>query len=337
MAYTLVCTLASSILPYLVVKTYNQNELYAFLKRLVLFTATIGFIYALQSFLDLGLRTEAGKLVGEFGIERVRGPLFGSSTGHLILIPAFGFSINELIVSFSKKSNRLFWSMISLSLLFVILALGSRAAVICLAAFVIIMIPLLRGLGKKILTFAVVAFMLCIALALLNLQANTDRLSNMEDMTRLTTHRTAWDIVTSSSIPQLLIGHGYGSYWPWYLADIEDGGARATGRFMNKTSFGPILYHPHSVLLLLVVELGILGLCFYIYSIWFLLKMVIYVKAYAKFIPFICGTASASLAFFFDLFLFKSWELSSIWWLFLFSSINIVLFPANKGTRKISK
>lgn len=55
----------------------------------------------------------------------------------------------------------------------------------------------------------------------------------------------------------VLLGQGEQSVWPWLATEMASGGS---GPFVRETTFGPLLYHPHSTYLAAAAELGLVGL-----------------------------------------------------------------------------
>ncbi len=322
MLFTIIVSFSACLLAYFIVSLFISNkELYNFIKTLVIFICIIGALYSVESYFPLGLRSADGIEILDFGIQRVKGPLFGSSTGHLILVPALSFAIGEYILPKHKITKH--WNLIGFILVLTIISLGSRAGIVCMLISFSIIILFIKDIRKKILSIILIIFLLIFSLFWIDQYIDTSRFYQIEDISRLTTHQTSWHILTSS-IPTSIAGHGYGSYWPWYLMDIEDGGARATGQYINWTNFGAVLYHPHSLLLLLIVELGIAGLSFFVYLWYILVKTFICAIKFQSFVPYVAGILGTNFALLFDFFIFKNWGLSLIWWIFVFAGISLV-------------
>ena len=97
---------------------------------------------------------------------------------------------------------------------------------------------------------------------------------------------------------------------------MEGGGAYATNRFFISTSKGEVLFNPHSVILMLVVELGFVGLLF----AFKLLELPVYLvivswrKRYCTCLA--CGLLASIPALFLDFPMFKYWPMSFFWWIY---------------------
>ena len=95
MGYCMALTAASGILAYLVIS--SVSDVRGFLWRLVVALSCVCGLYTAQSVLGLGLRDAAAVTLNDFGMERVRGPLFEASTGYFLLIPAMAFALQETL------------------------------------------------------------------------------------------------------------------------------------------------------------------------------------------------------------------------------------------------
>lgn len=318
MSFTLLMAVAAPVQAAGVMSSYSEAETKEFLDRLVLFLAAICLIYTAESVFNLGLRSDEGRNLGlDFGIQRVRGPLFGPSTGYLLLLPAIGWSMR----AFFDKRKKLFTACLTAgSLLAALLGLGSRAALILLGCYMLVLALMMKQLRRKVLATALLAFMSAGAAALIYGSADTQRLQKFEDNYRTATYETAWRILESEGVISSLAGQGYGAIWNWYRRDILYGDKIAIGDNIIATGYGVSLYHSHSTLLELIVEFGLPGV------IWLLLLSTALLK-----LPRISPDTSwrayswavviSVLAFGFDLFLFKSVRVSGVWWIFVFGAL----------------
>ena len=93
MGYCMALTAASGILAYLVIS--SVSDVRGFLWRLVVALSCVCGLYTAQSVLGLGLRDASAITLNDFGMERVRGPLFEASTGYFLLIPAMAFALQR--------------------------------------------------------------------------------------------------------------------------------------------------------------------------------------------------------------------------------------------------
>jgi len=99
MFYTLCVACAAFLLPTCVIASVTVEDVRSLARALSLGLAAVGAAYALESFFSLGLRSELGRFYNlSFGVERLRGPLFQPSTGHIVLLPACAFFAQELVI-----------------------------------------------------------------------------------------------------------------------------------------------------------------------------------------------------------------------------------------------
>lgn len=323
MLYTLILTFSGFLLAYNLIAKRSDKSVRPFLWRLTVYLAVLGLIYSAESFFSLGLRNEISNDATDFGIQRVRGPLFGSSTGYFILIPALAFSIQEII---QNRVQRLFKLSIVISLMITIISLGSRAGLLILCIFFVLLLFFTKDRKQRFFAVALMIIIATIAIILVFSQANTDRITSLEDTARSSTYLTALEILKDRSVSLNIFGSGYGSYWHWYIPDIED--EKAVFDFV-KTRFGFMLYHPHSTLLLLVVELGVPGLL-YVFILFKILFQTLIRNLKGGPEPiFTCGVAASGFSMFFDFFIFKSTQVNVLWWIFLFGALALPVMQAD--------
>ena len=326
MLYTLMGTASAFLLGYSLIANRSAESVRSFLWWVTVCLAGIGLLYSAESFFSLGLRSELGKEpwhLNDFGIQRVRGPLFTASKGYFILIPALAFCIQETI---QNRTGRLFKLAVVLSLLITTIALGSRAGLIILGLFFLSLIVFLKG-RQRVFVILMVIIVTIIAGTLVFSKARTDRLQSLEDDARAETHRAAWGIITHRSIIANILGSGYGSYWNWYLKEgrtiLYDW--QVVDRRI-RTPFGRMLHHPHSVLLLLAVEVGVVGLLYFL-ALWTVLaRIFLHNLRGGSFSIFTSGVVASGFSMFFDLFFFKPSQLqfNALWWIFLFGALALI-------------
>ncbi|MDX2178249.1 MAG: O-antigen ligase family protein [Bryobacteraceae bacterium] len=314
MRLTLIYASAAPLLAWGVVGGYSREDLYHFVWRLSAFLALVSVVYAAESILSLGLRSELGQnTLLDFGIERVRGPLFGSSTGYLVLLPALAFAIQHVI---DVKSRRAAGLGMVLALLVTMLGLGSRAALVLLSIYLVLLSFLIKSARKRLLAVLLTVVFTAAAAGLVFSQANTDRLQNFEDDSRRATHVTAARAVEEQPLSTTLRGAGYGAIWNWYLTDSRNGERLATGDNIIRTPFGPSLYHSHSTFLEMAMELGAVGAVAFATMSFGFLSLVARCWRRGVLQAFSCGLAATGLGLLFDLFLFKNTTVNLIWWLY---------------------
>jgi len=324
MLYTLLTTASAVALGYVMIANRPSDTVRAFLWRLTLYLAALGLLYSAESLFSLGLRSDLGTELdsGDFGIQRVRGPLFASSTGFFILLPAAAFAVQQLV---RRRTHWLLSWVVALALITTLIMLGSRAALLLLGLFIVLLLfAYNKDTRRSAVVFLVIPSVL-LAITLVFSVADTSRFQDLHDEGRFETHRTSWQIIAHRPLMTTLLGSGYGSYWPWYLPDVEFGAAELyelglyTGLVSNR--FGILLYHPHSTLLLLVVEAGVIGFLYFI-ALWFVLMRLLRRSLFGGTSAiFGIGVVVSGLSMLSDLFLFRMPQLSVLWWVFFFGAL----------------
>ena len=332
MKFTLIFAGASLLVAYILIARKSAESVRLFLWRLTISLAGVGMLYTVATIAGTeieGVRSEINAAQNAYGILRVVGPLFGASTGYFILVPALAFSVQEF---YRSSTQRLFKLGIMFALMLTIVGLASRAALLILGIFFIFLSFSMKNKKQAIASVALLIIIISAAGSIFFSQASSDRLKTFEDSARLDTHLISSQIINHRDFEFNVVGSGYGSYWPWYLADLEnDINSNMT---MFKTRFGDVLYHPHSVFLILVVELGIFGML-YLLWLWIVLgRLLTRNFKNAAFPIFSCGVVASAFSIFFDLFLFKGAQISVLWWLYIFGALSL---NSNTSQSELSK
>lgn len=330
MAFSLLLTLAAPMQAAGLLSFYDREQVQSFLNRLVLFLAMICLIYTAESVLGLGLRSEAGNSINsDFGMQRVRGPLFGSSTGYMLILPAFGWTLHTIL---QNRLPRSFAVATAFCLLAAYLGLGSRAGLILFGLFLAGLIVILRQLKKSGVTVLLTAVLSIGSAVLVYSRADTQRFSSFEDTHRRLTYQTAWNIIASEGPGSLLAGQGYGSIWSWYRRDILNTSRIALGDNLVMTGYGNSLYHAHSTLLVLVIEFGLAGIVWLAFTVRHFARMPLIRGATAGWRVFTFALLVSLLSYGFDLFLFKEVRVNAVWWLFAIAAYQLQT-PAKANAR----
>jgi O-antigen ligase len=320
MMFTLILTASSFLLGYNAIVKRPVASVRLFLWRLTVGLAGVGLLYtvaSLSSFQFAGVRSA---LINDPTV-RVQGPLFGSDDGYFVLIPALAFAIQDLI---QTPSQRLFKLIIIFILMLTLIGLGSRGAMLIIGIF--LCLTILFNKNKKIAALAaigVIVFVI-IAAAIVFATSNTgDRLQSLEDSSRSDTYSTSFKIIGNQTTYLKILGSGYGSYWNWYILDIEDGSDADGGRTFKiiQTSFGRILYHPHSTFLLLIVELGMLGFLYFLFLWTTYARLLLRDSRKLEFPIFACGMVASGFSLFMNFYVFRLQMLTCLWWIFLFGAL----------------
>ncbi len=319
MLYTLVLVGTSSFLGYSLIAKMSPQKVHQFLWKLTIFIAAIGILYTVFTFFSIGIggvRTEANSVASQVGVGRVTGPLIGSANGYFILIPALAFSIQQLI---NSRHQTLLKLIVVFSLLLTTIGTGSRGALLCLGIFLLFLIFSLKQKKQAAITAFIVIILITPAIGIYLSKANrvADRVQSFESSDRSAAYSISNQIVENRDIEINFLGSGYGSYWSWYLASIE------RDSDLIWTRFGDVLYHPHSTFIILVIELGLIGLIYFVH-LWTILFSLILSNFYTARLPILnCGVTASAFGVFFDSFIFKGATYNAIWWIFLFATLAI--------------
>jgi hypothetical protein len=310
------CTL---MFAFFVISPLSAAALPSFLFQLVGFISVVGLVYSAESFLGLGFRSELGQFYNTFGfgIDRVHGPLFASSRGQFILIPALAFVIEGFL---RERGNRLWTGLQILGLTITLLGLGSRAAILLLALLALTVAVLARRQWLAVVALLPIGYL---GWVLVFSQASGDRLRSFEDSTRLQTHRTAWDMLRNRDFSENIVGSGYGSIWPWYMEDALEGDRIAKGRDLRTIERGQVLFEAHSLPLILLIELGVVGGIFLLRLTKDLVALVIDGIRSGNYAVFAAGVAISALSGFGETLIFKDAKVSGIWLLFVFAAMRL--------------
>jgi O-antigen ligase len=325
MGLSLALFAASVTFAYSYTSILSQTDLQAVCLGSTLFVAATGVLYSADSFFTLGLRGAAFAVKEDaFGIVRVGGPLYGSSTGYFVLVPALGFVGDQFL---RKGGRKLSYVLAGVALALTLIGLGSRGGLLVAVVFVALALSavlspqtLLKvGVFLLILTFS--------TLALLSSLETTERLYHPEDEGRLKLHAKAFQILKHRSVIENVAGSGYGSVWPWYRLDSAIFRRQYWQQVQTEYGLytaGQYLYHSHSVFLFAVVELGLPGsLCLFalVGTLWRIYGLS---RKLGMWRLGAAGLAASGLGLFLDLFLFYRPRQCLIWWVWLFSLIRLL-------------
>ena len=108
------------------------------------------------------------------------------------------------------------------------------------------------------------------------------------------------------------------------LTEAEGGDLYLTGRYFRHTRFGILLYHPHSTVLALGVEMGLVGISFLVaLAAAVLAALRRSLRSRADSI-FALGVAVSTLSLGFDLFILRRPTRDAVWWVFLFGLLALI-------------
>lgn len=262
----------------------------------------------------------------------------GAAIYHMVLLLALGILLRAAL---SGERRLLSWAGVAVCTVGILLT-GSRAGLLCLVAFVALVALLLALRGQARLVAPLVGGLVVVLGLVLAFVPVARRLLQAGDMGRQANMETAlrtW----SSTTHYELFGIGSGRMWPWYI--FETGHATIPWRGLIQTGFGRGTTNPHSVVLGVLTELGLVGIVLLLGLVGTL--VVCFVLAWRRLasseraLAGQVGTAPASTgadgnplvrvaallplvalvaslpAFLFDFYLFKNYAISFWWWFVL--------------------
>jgi O-antigen ligase len=193
------------------------------------------------------------RIVPGLGFIRVFGPLGKATTLNFILFPVLGFTTGMLFVPGYSKT---FWGLITFVIFATIVGTGSRGAVLCMAAFGILILVTLRVV-KALKVIVPVALILGGVTIFTGIP---QRYLEMVDPGRTETYKTAFRAF-SSRPRNVIVGVGNGGMYSM-LHDNTIRGLRGQQRWYlltKETEFGFTLRSAHSTVTQVLVETGSVG------------------------------------------------------------------------------
>lgn len=320
MFYSLIVLSAVLVCAYSLIENLTYQQLIAFNKHLAFALAAAAAIYTLESVFSLGLRSPEGVVIDPyFGIDRVKGPIFAASTGYFAIMPALGLLVTD---SFSKKGGRIVGLAAISALVVALVGTGSRGGMIVFCAFILFIVCLVKGTLKRIFIVFLSVVIICGAIYFVFQEANATRFNDLYDVKRQNFYSEAALIIASRSGFYDILGSGYGSHWPWYRLDEFVRAQRFS--WSVSTADGQLTadsesYHPHSLPIVLCVELGLVGLAYLVFLVSAMLRIGKTLVAKRHLTIWAIGMVVTCIAFWFDLFLLYHPIVFETWWISLLS------------------
>lgn len=198
-----------------------------------------------------------------------------------------------------------------------VLATGSRGGLLALVAWVVLLaVQLLfgrNGRQRRLWPWLVTAGAgIGVAVVVAVLFPSLGRLFSLGDPLReqnLFSALTWW----TRDWQTIVAGAGSGQVWPWFA--IDSGLVPAPGERMVPTPAGQVLLSPHSTLLAVVVELGLVGALLAGVMVFALCKLALRGREDAFAAPLALALLATLVAFLFDTYLFKEFGNAFWWWL----------------------
>lgn len=327
--FVLACSGAAMAVACLLVGAQDGPGLVRLIDRLTLAMAAVATAYVLKSWYAAALGLDFIRLQEQ----RTGGPLASPAVLHFPILPALAWAAGRALVE--RGRQRWLWLAVAAAVAFAILSTRSRGAL--LGAGVFALLGALR-LPDRRLRLRLVASVLLVGaaaeVAVLS-QSSADRLTAFADTTRslnldAVLRAWSWDAWTT------VRGWGLGHFWNWYPTDVTSiitgPSIYEYGFLYIETQFGVMLYHPHSLVLFLVTELGLVGAGFLLVLGGSLLWAVLRARDAGQGL-LAAGLLGSTTALVADLLVFKSFIASGVWWVFLFACLRLAAAPSTPSPR----
>lgn len=304
-AMCLAFTVVSS-LPHAKIRGFGQRSAVA----LLIVTVAYGYV---TLFPGTQFR-QFERVPSDFGVPRLAGPLGLSTLLPAILLPA----ISYLLLGIKGVRMGILRALGVGTLAAGIFLGGSRAGVVALASFILILTAKRGGLKRVIATVPLVV----LAAVLVFRIAVPTRLMDFSERYRTETYISGLAAWTQNAAT-LIFGQGYGEMWPWYRDEIwlfKNAARESRWLHFERTPFGRMLAIPASTILLILVETGVVGSFLFGLALGSQLLPALRRPAnYSGVAPLLApGLAASLVIFFFDAVLVKAFPLGAIWWAFFF-------------------
>lgn len=232
----------------------------------------------------------------------------GSATIHVALLVVAAAAIGW----FLTDRRRWLGLVVGAGAAFAFLATGSRAGLVSLVVLgaLVLLVGGSSGLGRRVRVLGVAGLAVIAGVALL-VFPELQRMVQFSDPLRATNLASALDGWLSTPV-NTMFGVGYGQVWPWYAFDADI--VAAPGARMVTSPFGEVLLSPHSTLLAVATELGLVGLLA-AGALVVALVLAVRPRAGRAGVSVLGAAVVACLAsFLFDTYLLKNFGVSFWWW-----------------------
>lgn len=253
----------------------------------------------------------------------------GSAVYPAVLVLAMGVALASFLNHFRPRLSM--WMVVAHLVL--LLLTGSRGGLLMLGVFALLLVVRLgrqhTGAGQRLRNLPLRVYVLG-GLAVLVAVFTSPILGRLDERSagRLMTWRVgmgAWN----DSIVHMVLGVGSGTIWPWFA--YESGWQPHPWRSRVTGPFGYTLYHSHSLYLEVLAELGILGALLLAGIVWPIAARWFKGGSTAN-VVVVSAVCACLVGFAFDLFLFKNFAISLLWWTVAFGALLSGADPRLSGT-----
>ncbi len=311
------CTMCAMGSACLLVGAQPVEALPRMLDRLALLIAVITFIYVVKSWYAGALGFDFIRLQEQ----RTGGPLASPAVLHFVILPPLGWSLARLLSTLGRE--RRVHICITAVLATGLLSARSRGALLGLGIFIVFALLAMRDAQMRRRLLLVVFIIVALTAAVFWSQPNTDRLAQFTDNNRQMNYDSVMRALSFDPWISLR-GWGLGHFWNWYRTDvmsITEGPSIYEFGFLHiETQFGTMLYHPHSLPLFLLAELGAVGVM--VIGVVFGALLWVGLRPRTTSVGLLAaGLIGSTTALVFDLLIFKGFPSSALWWVFLFACL----------------
>lgn len=232
----------------------------------------------------------------------------GSATIHVAMLLASALGLACVVHGLHRRVG---WA-VALACLAGLIVTGSRAALLMLAAWLVILA------AGRIRSFAQVKRLwpMWLGIAVLGGLVATvpalGRLVSFADVKRAQNLESSLTLWTSQG-SNIVWGVGSGQVWPWYA--FESGAIAVPGAGMVPSPAGEVLLSPHSTVLALVVELGGVGAVLGAGCVVALIGLLIVSRGQPGRFLVSAALVATLVASLFDTYWLKNFEISMLWWM----------------------
>lgn len=247
---------------------------------------------------------------------RISTGMGGAAVYHVVLLTCLAFFLGCALQGW-RRIPSVVGAVASAAL---VVAVGSRAGFMCMMAFGCLAAAwgLQQGFGRWVGRLTVVSVgVLAVLIATVPSLQRLLLFSEPRRQANLVVALRVW----RESLRSVVLGVGSGHLWPWYSLDIKM--IPAPGSMMVVTAYGKTLNSPHSTLLAVLVELGLVGFVVLLAVLGLLVWRMLRLWTGKDRIGHAVSMAlvASLLAFFFDTYLLKNFGVSFWWWLMLFAAV----------------
>lgn len=306
-----------------------------FLTGLVTMGAAVGLVLAAEARLRLTIVATACAVLLVTAViswprqaaihrsERLATAMAGSATVHAVLLLVAAFAFGLFLDRWHPRVALVLGGFATLGLL----ATESRAGLLALASWVILVV-IGRFLGGRAHPLKLWPLWVAGAILMVALFAfgPLRRMVSFGDPKRAENLESALNIWTRS--PETIArGTGAGQVWPWYAFDA--GAVPVPGDGIQNTAWGDVLISPHSTVLAVLVELGLVGALLFGSSVVALMGVLWSSRRHPSRLLLPAALVASLVAFLFDTYLLKNFGVSLWWW--LFATIVVTRSPRGAG------